>query len=123
MLLINRSLDGLSLLWSLVILIRDLSHSLFHNLDVFISYFRLFNHKFDFLSLFLHFISLFFDFLSYDLSRSPRDFPFSLVTCWSFTEILFLHHTVNMFLYEASALSCKQTVYQLVSSQSPVQIH
>lgn len=77
------------------------------------------------LTFYLNFYILFhvFDFLSYDLSRSPRDFPFSLVTCWSFTEILFLHHTVNMFLYEASALSCKQTVYQLVSSQSPVQIH
>lgn len=70
------------------------------------------------LTFYLNFYILFhvFDFLSYDLSRS-------LVTCWSFTEILFLHHTVNMFLYEASALSCKQTVYQLVSSQSPVQIH
>lgn len=70
------------------------------------------------LTFYLYFYILFhvFDFLSYDLSRS-------LVTCWSFTEMLFLHHTVNMFLYEASALSCKQTVYQLVSSQSPVQIH
>lgn len=70
------------------------------------------------LTFYLNFYILFhvFDFLSYDISRS-------LVTCWSLTEILFLHHTVNMFLYEASALRCKQTVYQLVSSQSPVQIH